>query len=88
MPSSHHIVVVGGGIAGLAIASKLPRTAGRTPIAVTLIDRELAYVYKPMLHAMAAGTQQETNYIAQARDRHFVFQPGELKGIDRDTEKK
>jgi glycine/D-amino acid oxidase-like deaminating enzyme len=27
MPSSHHIVVVGGGIAGLAIASKLPRTS-------------------------------------------------------------
>jgi NADH:ubiquinone reductase (H+-translocating) len=67
--SSHHIVVVGGGIAGLAIASKLPRT-GRTPIAVTLTDREPAYVYKPMLHAIAAGTsdfsQQETDYIAQA----------------------
>jgi len=89
MPSSHHIVVVGGGIAGLAIASKLPRRAGRTPIAVTLIDREPAYVYKPMLHAIAAGTsdfsQQETNYIAQARNRHFVFHPGELKGIDRDA---
>jgi NADH:ubiquinone reductase (H+-translocating) len=89
MPSSHHIVVVGGGIAGLAIASKLPRTAGRTPIDVTLIDREPAHVYKPMLHAIAAGTsdfsQQETNYIAQARDRHFVFHPGELKGIDRDV---
>jgi len=91
MPSSHHIVVVSGGIAGLAIASKLPRTAGRTPIAVTLIDREPAYVYKPMLHAIAAGTsdfsQQETNYIAQARDRHFVFHPGELKGIDRDAQR-
>ena len=89
MPISHHIVVVGGGIAGLAIASKLSRTAGRTPIAVTLIDREPAYVYKPMLHAIAAGTsdfsQQETNYIAQGRDRHFVFHPGELKGIDRDA---
>jgi len=91
MPSSHHIVVVGGGVAGLAIASKLPRTAGRTPMAVTLIDREPAYVYKPMLHAIAAGTsdfsQQETNYIAQARDRHFVFHPGELKGIDRDAQR-
>jgi NADH dehydrogenase len=91
MSSSHHIVVVGGGVAGLVIAGKLPRTAGRTPSAVTLIDRELAYVYKPMLHAIAAGTsdfsQQETNYIAQARDRHFVFCPGELKGIDRDAQR-
>jgi NADH dehydrogenase len=89
MPSSHRIVVVGGGVAGLAIASKLKRTAGRIPIAVSLIDREPAYVWKPMLHAIAAGTsdfsQQETNYIAQARDRHFVFHPGELKGIDRDA---
>jgi NADH dehydrogenase len=40
----------------MSIASKLPRTTGRTPIAVTLIDREPAYVYKPMLHAIAAGT--------------------------------
>jgi NADH dehydrogenase len=79
---------VGGGIAGLAIASRVPRTAGRTAIAV---DREPAYVYKPMLHAIAAGTsdfsQQETNSIAQARDRHFVFHPGELKGIDRDAQR-
>ena len=66
-------------IAGLAIASKLKRTAGRIPIAVSLIDREPAYVWKLMQHAIAAGTsdfsRQETNYIAQARDRHFVFHP-------------
>jgi hypothetical protein len=69
----------------------MTRTAGRTAIAVTLIDREPAYVYKPMLHAIAAGTsdfsQQETNYIALARDRHFVFHPGELQGIDRDAQR-
>src|SRR5262249_32629095 len=86
----HRIVIVGGGIAGLEIASKLPRTAGQIPIAVTLIDRELAYVWKPMLHTIAAGTsdvsQQETNYIAQARDRRFVFAPGEFKGIDRQAQ--
>jgi NADH dehydrogenase len=91
MTSPHHVVVVGGGIAGLAIASKLPRKAGRTPIAVTLIDREPAYVWKPTLHTIAAGTsdfsQQETNYIAQAREHNFVFHPGELKGIDRDAQR-
>jgi NADH:ubiquinone reductase (H+-translocating) len=67
MPSSHHTVVVGGGIAGLAIASKLPRTAGRTPIAVTLIDRETAYVYKPMLHAIAAGTSDFSQQASGSR---------------------
>jgi NADH dehydrogenase len=91
MDEHHHIVVVGGGIAGLEIASTLPRRAGRIPLAVTLIDREPAYVWKPMLHTIAAGTsdvsQQETNYIAQARDRRFVFQPGELKGINREAQR-
>ncbi|WP_081687982.1 NAD(P)/FAD-dependent oxidoreductase [Rhizobium mesoamericanum] len=83
----HQIVVVGGGIAGLEIASKLPKSIRRTSIAVTLVDREPAYVWKPMLHTIAAGTmdvsQQETSYISQARNRGFVFETGELKGIDR-----
>jgi NADH dehydrogenase len=52
------------------MAAELSRTAGHTPVAVTLINRELAYVYKPVLHAIAAGTsdfsQREANYIAQA----------------------
>ncbi|MDL2409560.1 NAD(P)/FAD-dependent oxidoreductase [Rhizobium calliandrae] len=87
----HQIVIVGGGIAGLEIASNLPKRTGRTSIAVTLIDREPAYVWKPMLHTIAAGTsdvsQQETSYVAQARNRRFVFEPGELKGIDRQGRK-
>ncbi|WP_331373375.1 NAD(P)/FAD-dependent oxidoreductase [Sinorhizobium chiapasense] len=90
-PRPHQIVVVGGGIAGLEIVSKLPRTIRRTPIAVTLIDREPAYVWKPMLHTIAAGTtdvsQQETSYIAQARSRRFVFEPGEVQGINRKERK-
>ncbi|THK35769.1 NAD(P)/FAD-dependent oxidoreductase [Ensifer sp. MPMI2T] len=87
----HHVVVVGGGVAGLEIASKLPRRVGRTSVEVTLIDRESAYVWKPMLHTIAAGTtdvsQQETSYVAQARNRRFVFAPGELRGIDREERK-
>ncbi len=87
----HQIVVVGGGIAGLEIASKLPGCIRGTSIAVTLIDREPAYVWKPMLHTIAAGTtdvsQQETSYISQARNRRFVFETGELKGIDRKERK-
>ncbi|HEY6980769.1 lycopene cyclase family protein, partial [Reyranella sp.] len=79
----HRVVVVGGGIAGLELASRLPQVA--PAIRLTLVDREPAYVWKPMLHTIVAGTsdvtQQETNFIAQARDRGFVFEPGELLGL-------
>ena len=76
----HRIVVVGDGTARLEIVSKLPRTAGKTGIAMILIDREPAYVWKPMLHTIAAGksdvSQQETHYIAHARNCNFTFEPG------------
>jgi NADH dehydrogenase len=89
--SPHRIVVVGGGIAGLELVTRLPRNSGKISCAVTLVDREPAYVWKPMLHTVAAGTsdvsQQETHFIAQARDRDFHFEPGELKGLNREARK-
>lgn len=85
---SHRLVVVGGGVAGLDIASHLAgKVAGNRRIAVTLIDRESAYVWKPMLHTVAAGTSdagaQETVYAAQARSRGFHYELGEAVGVDR-----
>lgn len=54
---------------------------------VTLVDRETAHVWKPMLHTIAAGTEeaslQQTAYLAQARQYQFVFHPGEVIEIDR-----
>lgn len=88
MQDSHHLVIVGGGIAGTDIATHLAgRETERGRLAVTLIDREPAHVWKPMLHTIAAGTrdvyQQQTSYVAQARERGFTFQPGEIVAIDR-----
>ncbi|EJB8509930.1 NAD(P)/FAD-dependent oxidoreductase [Pseudomonas aeruginosa] len=76
-------------MAGLEIASALARRWRRpgTPT-VTLVDRDSAHVWKPMLHMIAAGTrdvsQQQTPYLAQARDTGFVYQPGELCGLNRE----
>ncbi len=82
------IVVVGGGVAGLEIASALGKRRDDGLIAsVTLIDSDSAHVWKPMLHTIAAGTrdlaQQQTTYLAQAADAGFAYQPGEMCALDR-----
>lgn len=88
MPGAHRIVIVGGGVAGLDLASHIAR--GRKThdrFAVTLVDREPAHVWKPMLHTIAAGTAdaalQQTPYIVQARQAGFQFEPGAATAIDR-----
>ncbi len=44
-----------------------------------------------MLHTIAAGTrdvsQQQTTYVAQARTAGFIYQPGQMIGLDRDARK-
>ena len=57
-----HIVVVGGGVAGIILATRLGRLLGRRGRAqVSLIDRSWIHVWKPMLHTFAAGTWKFTS---------------------------
>ncbi|CVI24765.1 NADH dehydrogenase [Agrobacterium fabacearum CFBP 5771] len=87
----HHIVVAGGGIAGLELATMLARKNRHRAnfLSVTLVDRDWAHVWKPMLHTIAAGTrdisQQQTPYLAQAHNSGFSFEPGEICGLDRNA---
>lgn len=82
----HEVVIVGGGVAGIDIASSLARQYAPDKLKIVLIDRDSAHVWKPMLHTIAAGTrdisQQQTAFIAQARAAGFIYQPGELAGLD------
>lgn len=83
------ILVVGGGVAGLEMATRLGRGMGRLGEAeITLVDRALAHVWKPMLHTFAAGTssapQEQVAFIAQARRNAFRFWPGEIAAVDRE----
>ncbi len=82
------IVIVGGGIAGILLATRLGDQLGRTGRArITLIDSSPTHIWKPMLHTIAAGTrdvqQQQVIYLAHAREHGFTYQPGEMIGLDR-----
>jgi NADH dehydrogenase len=88
--SLHHIVVVGGGAAGLELATALGNKLGKKKRAsITLVDRSRTHIWKPLLHAVAAGSlrrsQHELNYIAQAHWHGFRYRFGEMTGLDRET---
>ena len=84
----HRVVVVGGGAAGLELATGLGDTLGKRGLAqVTLVDRARVHLWKPLLHAVAAGSmdpgEHELDYLAQARWHHFRYRFGEMVGLDR-----
>ncbi|MEM8935934.1 MAG: NAD(P)/FAD-dependent oxidoreductase [Pseudomonadota bacterium] len=81
------IVIVGGGIAGLMLASQLGRRYRRTGDAeVCLVDKAPVHVWKPMLHTFAAGTanahEDGVPMLAQAKRAGFTYIPGEFYGLD------
>ena len=85
----HRIVIVGGGAAGLELATTLGDKLGRRGRAiVTLIDQARSHVWKPKLHEIAAGSMDvglhEVSYRAQAHWHGFRFRIGQMTGIDRE----
>ena len=87
-PSLHHIVIVGGGAAGLELATKLGDKLGqRKKAEITLVERARTHIWKPHLHEVAAGTmdvgRDAVDYLAQASDHHFRYRIGEMIGLDR-----
>lgn len=78
MSQKSEILIVGGGVAGLALATRLGNSLGKQGQArITLIDKSFSHVWKPMLHCFAAGTAQNENdrisFMAQASEHHFEF---------------
>ncbi|QIB49739.1 NAD(P)/FAD-dependent oxidoreductase [Pseudomonas sp. OIL-1] len=83
------IVIIGGGAGGLELATRLGRTLGKRKRAhITLADANMTHIWKPLLHEVAAGslnsTEDELNYVAQAKWNHFEFQLGCMSGMDRE----
>ena len=84
----HRIVIVGGGAAGLPLATKLGDTFGRRGRAtVTLVDRYPTHLWKPLLHEVAAGRMDadlhDVDYFLMAHWHRFRFRVGAVTGLDR-----
>jgi NADH dehydrogenase len=81
-----HVVIVGGGFGGLAVAKRLARQRG---VAVTLIDRRNFHVFQPLLYQVATGGLSPADICAPLRS---VMAPhknvrtvlGEVTGFDLD----
>jgi len=82
------IVIVGGGAAGLELATYLGRKLGKKKLAeIILIDATTTHIWKPLLHEVAAGTLDESEqveYLAQAHRNHFRFRLGKMEGLNRE----
>lgn len=63
-----NIVIVGGGVAGMEITTQLGNSLGRCEKAsITLVDKDSSHIWKPILHKIAAGTndlsQQQVSFV-------------------------
>ena len=79
----HHVVIVGGGFAGLTVA----RGLRRAPMRVTLIDRRNFHLFQPLLYQVATGGLSPANIASPLRtvlrdqeNAHVVL--AEATGLD------
>ena len=86
--TNYQVVIVGGGAAGLELATQLGDRFHHTKEGqVTLLDLSRTHLWKPLLHSVAAGSlkpsEHELDYLAQAHWHNFRFRFGEMVGVDR-----
>jgi NADH dehydrogenase len=78
------VVILGGGVAGLELATRLGR-GGKDRI--VLVDRAPTHFWKPLLHSVASGTidpaTHHIDYARQALNNGFEFVCGDVLDVDR-----
>ncbi|WP_170403454.1 NAD(P)/FAD-dependent oxidoreductase [Ruegeria arenilitoris] len=81
------ILILGGGAGGLELAIRLAKKLRRRPEhRVTLVDRKMTHVWKPLFHEVAAGTRghsgDEISYLSLAEMHGFRFRTGDVLHIN------
>ncbi len=82
-----HVVIIGGGFGGLAVAKRLARQRG---VAVTLVDRRNFHVFQPLLYQVATGGLSPADICAPLRSVMAPYKNvrtvmGEVTGFDLDN---
>ena len=80
----HHVVIVGGGFAGLYAAKNLGRNRS---VAVTLVDRRNFHLFQPLLYQVATGALSPGEIAQPLRSivrkhRNTTVLLGEAVGLD------
>jgi len=83
------IVVVGGGAAGLELATRLGAHFGREHFDIILVEKNRTHIWKPLLHEVAAGALDanldEVGYRSHGHAWGYRFFYGSLEGVDREN---
>ena len=88
LQSPHHVVIVGGGFAGLEAAKQL----GKAPVKVTLVDKRNFHLFQPLLYHVATGSLSPGDIasplrgvVAEQKNTHVIM--GEVVDIDPEQKK-
>ncbi|NID03418.1 NAD(P)/FAD-dependent oxidoreductase [Luteibacter jiangsuensis] len=85
-PGAHTVAIVGGGAAGIELATRLGR---RRDLDVVLVDRDASHFWKPRLHELAAGLlgdgEEAVSYLAHGQAHGYRYEPGALVRVDADA---
>lgn len=85
------IVIVGGGAAGLELATRLGAYYGRARHDIILVDENRTHIWKPLLHEVAAGSLDanldEVGYRGHCHKWGYRYFKGTLAGIDRTAQR-
>lgn len=87
-PSIPHVVIIGGGFAGLSLA----RSLRRAPVRITLIDRQNHHLFQPLLYQVATAALSAPEIAGPIRDvlrkqDNATVLLGEVTQIDPDAQR-